>query len=125
LGGEHQVTDIGLGLCRKLDGKNAHAFLLPVPDNLLKAQVWDDANPIEKIKAKPHYCMEHIFWGVVGLDGWFRSDEKTGQIRFKGDKHKVKFAKEAVFTIDAACFEAFRPIFEFIKSTCPADGARG
>jgi predicted ATPase len=119
LGGESQVTDIGLGLCRKLVDKNAHTFLLPVPDNALRGQVWDEANPIEKIKPKPHYCVEHIFWGVEGMEGWFRTDDKTGQVRFKGDKHKVKFAKEVVPKLDAACFEIFRPMFEFIKSKCP------
>ena len=124
LGGEHQITDIGLGLCRKLDGKNAHTFLLPVPENALKAQVWDERNPIEKIKPHPHYCIEHCFWGDAGLDGWFRTDAHNGQIRFKGDKYKVKFAKEIVPSLNAACFEIFRPIFEFIKSKCQAGEAR-
>lgn len=118
LGGAHLVTDIGRGLTRKLDGKNAHTFLLPVPDNQLRGQVWDEANPIEKIKPRPHYCIEHIFWGVHGMADWFRTDEKTGLIKFKGDKHKVKFAKEVVPTLDAACFEVFRPMFEFIKAKC-------
>lgn len=122
LGGVHQVTDIGLGLTRKLDGKNAYTFLLPVPENQLRDQVWDDANPIEKIKPNPHYCIEHIFWGVHGLDDWFRADPKSGAIKFKGDKHKVKFAKEVVPTLSAPSFEYFRPIFEFIKSKC-AGGA--
>lgn len=122
LGGVHQVTDIGLGLTRKLDGKNAYTFLLPVPENQLRDQVWDDANPIEKIKPNPHYCIEHIFWGVHGLDDWFRADPKSGAIKFKGDKHKVRFAKEVVPTLSAPSFEYFRPIFEFIKSKC-AGGA--
>ena len=122
LGGVHQVTDIGLGLARKLDGKNAYTFLLPVPMNQLRNQVWDDANPIEKIKPNPHYCIEHTFWGVHGLDDWFRTDPKSGAIKFKGDKHKVKFAKEVVPTLSAHSFEYFRPIFEFIKSKC-AEGA--
>ena len=64
LGGTHIVTDVELGLCRKLDGKNAHAFLLPIPNNALKAQVWDDTNPNEKIKPNPQFCVEHIFWGI-------------------------------------------------------------
>lgn len=118
LGGEFQVTDISLGLCRKLQGKNAHTFLLPVPDNDLKEQVWDDSNPTEKIRPKPHFCVEHIFWGTDGLDGWFRTDDKSGLIKFKGDKHKVRFAKEVVSNLAPACFEVFRPMFEFIKSKC-------
>lgn len=118
LGGAHEVTNIELGLCRKLLDKNAHAFLLPIPDNPLRTQVWDDGNPIEKIKPKPQFCIEHIFWGVEGLGSWFRTDNVTGLIKFKGDKHKVRFAKEIVPTLDAACFEVFRPMFEFIKSKC-------
>lgn len=120
LGGESQVTDIGLGLCRKLPHKNAHTFFLPVPNNKLRAQVWDDTNPIEKIKSKPHFCVEHIFWHIQGLDQWFRTDDKTGLIKFKSDKQKVKFAKEVVPTLDAACFEVFRPIFDFIHSKTKA-----
>jgi hypothetical protein len=120
LGGQHKVTDVSLGLCRKLDEKNAHAFLLPIPDTQIRTQVWDETNPIEKIKPNPHFCLEHIFWGIDMLDGWFRIDKKTGQIKFKGDKYKVKFAKEVVPTLDASYFEIFRPIFEFIRSKCPA-----
>jgi len=116
LGGEQEVKNIGLGLCRKLQKKKAHIFLLPIPDNELRAQVWDDANPIEKIIPKPHFCIEHVFWGFEGLDKWFHMDDKTGFIKFKGDK--VRFAKEIVPTLDAACFDLFRPMFEFIKSKC-------
>ena len=116
LGGEYQVTDISLGLCRKLEGKNAYTFLLPIPNNHLKNQVWDESNPTEKIRPKPHFCVEHIFWGTNGLDGWFRTDEKSGLIKFKGDNHKVRFAKEVVPTLPPACFEVFRPMFELINS---------
>jgi hypothetical protein len=108
-------------LCKKLDGKNAHAFLLPIPDNALKTQVWDEENPNEKIRPNPYFSIEHIFWGVDGLENWFRTDEGSGRISFKGDKHKVRFAKEIVPNLDAACFESFRPMFDFIKSKI--DGA--
>ena len=53
------------------------------------------------------------------MDSWFRTDGKSGLIKFKGDKHKVKFAKEVMPTLDPACFEVLRPMFEFIKSKCP------
>lgn len=118
LAGENVVTDIGRGLCRKLNNKNAYAFLLPIPNNELRAQVWDDANPNEKIRPNPHFCIEHIFWGVEDLEKWFRKDEKTGRISFKNDKYKVKFANEIVPTLDASKFEAFRPLFEFIEEKC-------
>ena len=59
-----------------------------------------------------------MFWGAQGMADWFRTDEKTGLVRFKGDKYKVKFAKEIVPNLDAASFELFRPMFDFIKSKC-------
>jgi hypothetical protein len=116
LGGEHRVTDIALGLCRKLAGKNAFSLLLPIPDNRLRAQVWDGNNPIERIIPNPHFCIEHAFWGVPGLDGWFK--EKNGLVEFKGDKFKVHFAGNVVSQLAAHHFEIFRPLFEFIKANC-------
>jgi type I site-specific restriction endonuclease len=89
-----------------------------------KKHVWDESNPTEKIRPKPHFCVEHIFRGTDGLEGWFRTDDKSGLIKFKGDKHKVRFAKEVVPILDPACFEVFRPMFDFIKSKCSA-GAEG
>jgi predicted ATPase len=116
LGGAHHVIDIELGLCKKLDNKKAYAFMLPIPNNQLRDQVWDESNPNEKVKPNRHFCIEHAFWGVTGLEGWFKADLKSGVISFKGDKHKVKFAKEVVPTLDATCFEVFRPMFDSIRS---------
>jgi hypothetical protein len=116
LGGIHTVIDIGVGLCRKLEDKNAYTFMLPIPDNELRVQVWDEQNPIEKIKPNPHFCIEHVCWGVGGLEGWFKN--KNGLIEFKGDKYKVRFANEVVPGLDAEKFAAFRPMFEFIKAHC-------
>jgi hypothetical protein len=116
LGGVHTVIDIGVGLCRKLEDKNAYTFMLPIPDNELREQVWDEQNPIEKIKPNPHFCIEHVFWGAGGLEGWFRN--KNGLIEFKGDKYKVRFANEVIPGLDAEKFTAFRPMFDFIKAHC-------
>jgi energy-coupling factor transporter ATP-binding protein EcfA2 len=116
LGGEYEIEDIEKGLCRKLSSEKAYAFLLPVPDNELREQVYDQNNPIEKIIPKPHFCIEHVFYKVPGLDSWFNADQRSGNIKFKGDRHKVKFAEEVVPTIDKAYFEVFRPLFEFISS---------
>jgi hypothetical protein len=72
-----------------------------------------------------HISIEHLFYGAVPVDEWFTKEPTScgGQrIQFTGDK--VKFAKEIVPTLDAACFEVFRPMFEFIKSKCLA-GAEG
>jgi len=118
LGGTHKIVDIELGLCKKLDGKNAHAFVLPIPDNRLRSQVWNEANPNEKVVPNPHFCIEHIFWGVKGLEQWFKEDPKNGKIKFKGDKHKVRFARDIISPLDSSYFNVFRPMFEFIQNTC-------
>ncbi len=113
----NEETDISKGLCRKLANKNAYVFLLPIINNDLKQQVWDEENPTEKIVPKPHYCIEHIFWdSFEDKSTWFR--EKNGVKLFKGDKYKVKFAKEIVPTLPTESFEVFRPMFDFIKTKC-------
>ena len=37
-------------------------------------------------------------------------------IPFKGNK--VKFAENIIPTLDASCFEVFRPMFDFIQAHC-------
>jgi len=118
--GKYIQKDINKGYCKKLDDKNAHIFLLPIPENKLKNQVWDDNNSVEKIKQKPHFCIEHIFWGQPKTANYYK-EEKTNEceeIHFKGEKYKVKFAEEIVPSLDAKCFEVFLPMFDFIKSHC-------
>lgn len=117
LGSINEETDIGKGLCRKINNQEAYVFLLPIPNNDLKQQVWDEANPTEKIVPKPHFCIEHIFWdSFEDKSTWFR--EKNGVKHFKGDNHKVRFAKEIVPTLPPESFKVFRPMFELIKSKC-------
>lgn len=115
LGASNVITEIEKGLCRKINGRESYVFLLPIPDNALKIQVWDEANPVEKIVPKPHFCIEHVFWdSFEDKTLWFK--EKNGIQYFKGDKHKVNFAENIVPTLPSESFEAFRPIFEFIKA---------
>lgn len=118
LGQEYKVTDLSMGLCKKVPNKKAHVFLLPIPDNQLREQVWDESNPIEKIKPNSHFCIEHIFWGKPELENYFLTDQRSSLIKFKGKQHKVKFAQEVVPTLSADYFEAFRPMFEFIRTNC-------
>jgi len=116
-------ANIELGLCKELFGKNAHIFLLPVPNNKLKNQVWDETNSIEKIKSQRHFCIEHIFWGQPKLNSYYtepETDEDKAIISFKPSKNKVDFAKKIVPTLDVACFELLRPMFSFIRSYCLA-----
>ncbi|WP_445174787.1 AAA family ATPase [Microcoleus sp.] len=112
--------DINKGRCKKLDKNNAHIFLLPIPENKLKSQVWSDENKHEKIIKKPHFCIEHIFWEQPQLASYYRTITFKGceRIQFKKKSDKVKFAKEVVPMLDAACFEIFRPMFDFIRSHC-------
>jgi hypothetical protein len=119
--GEGRVNDIQKGLCKEVNSKQAsikaHVFLLPIPENELKMQVWDENNPIEKIKSKPCFCIEHVFWNQPGLEQYYKKEQDSSGckvIHFKGDK--VKFAANIVPTLDNSCFEAFRPMFEFILS---------
>lgn len=115
LGATNEVNQIELGLCRKITDKEAYIFILPITNNDLKIQVYNDANPIDKIVPKPHFCIEHIFWDSFDDKTlWFK--EKLGIQHFKGDK--VRFAKEIVPSLPPESFEVFRPMFEFIKSKC-------
>ncbi len=94
---------------------------MPIPENELKCQVCDDSHPIEKIKSKPHFCIEHVFWEPLQKSGYYIKKEfhVYETIHFKKDKkNKVKFAKEVIPKLDAACFEVFRPMFDFIRSHC-------
>ena len=120
LSGENILMDIEKGLCKKLSGKNAHVFLLPIPNNRLRDQVWDETNPIDKIRPNPHFCIEHLFWGQSNIENNYKEQEINGckQIIFKGDK--VKFAEKVVPELDTVCFEILRPMFEFIRSKCPS-----
>ncbi|WP_167508274.1 AAA family ATPase, partial [Pseudoalteromonas peptidolytica] len=113
LGGNMEVTDIGLGLCRKLEDRNAYSFLLPIPNNAIREQVWDEDNPLEKILPNPHFCIEHAFWGITELEKYFGPHRKKDYIVFKGDK--IKFSKEVISQLPSECFELFRPMFEFIQ----------
>jgi energy-coupling factor transporter ATP-binding protein EcfA2 len=118
LGSDYAVCDVSKGLCLKLKEKKAHCFLLPIPDNDLKKQVWDEDHPVDKVIPKPNYCIEHLFWPYVNQAQWFKTDG-SGKLVFKGDKHKIKFSKEVVPALEPECFEVFRPMFEFIKGKIP------
>jgi hypothetical protein len=67
--------------------------------------------------------IELLFYGVAGLENYFvvDTDRTDGFIKFISDGQKVTFAKDVVPTIDAAHFEVFRPLFDFINSKCMGD----
>lgn len=119
LGWHEETTDIHKGLCKKRPKGNAYALLLPIPDNELLHQVWDESNNIEKISSYHHFTIEHCFWHIDDLKKkYFTTKKHKGRdvITFKGNK--VKFAKEVIPNMDKQYFEIFRPMFEFIKEKC-------
>jgi len=107
-------------LAKKYRTYESYALLLPVPDNpTIRKQV---INPISggNYGNRSLLTIELLFYGIDGLDTYFVVDtERTdGFIKFISDTQKVPFAEDVVPTLNAACFEVFRPMFEFVKSKC-------
>ena len=118
--GQDVQTDPCQCLVKKHNTHESYALLLPVPaTGQIHRQV---INP----KTGGNYgnrsllTMELLFHGIPGLDGFYVVDtERTdGFIKFISDSQKVTFAKDIVPTLEACCFDVFRPMFEFIKSKC-------
>ncbi len=121
-----EITDPHKGMAKQLQCLHHYAMLLPVPNvDALKRQVLN-------IEGKPwgrgvdsHLSIELLFFKDEWLGQWFRKQPTSGGgelIEFIGDK--TTFAKEVVPTLDASCFDVFRPMFEFITSKCPNGEAR-
>ena len=78
-------------------------------------------------------CLRAFVWGNLmrltllnigqykKLRNFSLSFDGSSTIVFKSDGEKTTFAKDVVPTLDPACFEVFRPMFEFIKSKCSVD----
>jgi hypothetical protein len=89
----------------------------------IKRQVLDDTGKPWGRGQDSHLSIELLFFKDEWVGTWFqRKAASAGAqiIEFSGDK--VKFANDVVPTLDRAHFEAFEPVFEFIKSKC-AGGA--
>ncbi|MGY8831655.1 MAG: AAA family ATPase [Pseudomonadales bacterium] len=114
------ITDPYKGLSKQLKCKSHYALLLPVPDiEILKRQVLDPKGKPWGKGVDSHLSIELLFYKEDLLNQWFHKKSTSGDgeiIEFIGDK--VFFAKNIVPTLDADCFEPFRPIFEFIQSKC-------
>lgn len=113
-------------MVKKHNAHESYAMLLPVPTNgQIRNQV---INPHTggNYGNRSLLTIELLFQGVPGLDQYFvvDTDRTDGFIKFVSDGQKVAFAKDVVPTLAPACFEVFRPMFEFIKTKCPA-GAEG
>jgi len=114
-------TDPLKGLSKQLKCKNHYAMLLPVPDvDALKRQVLDPSGKPWGKGTESHLPIELLFYREDFLGQWFDKKATSGGgevIEFTGDK--VTFAKNFVPTLNAASFEVFRPVFDFIKTKCP------
>lgn len=124
--GQNVQTDPCQCLVKKHNAHESYAMLLPVPTNgQIRNQV---INPHTggNYGNRSLLTIELLFHGVSGLDQYFvvDTDRTDGFIKFVSDGQKVAFAKDVVPTLVPACFEVFRPMFEFIKSKCTA-GAEG
>lgn len=118
--GDDVQTDPCKCLAKKQAAYDSYALLLPVPaTGTIKQQV---INPHTggNYGNRSLLTIELLFYGVAGLENYFvvDTDRTDGFIKFISDSQKVAFAKDVVPTIDAAHFEVFRPIFDFINSKC-------
>lgn len=113
-------TDIELDpakcLTRKRDNCEGYSMLLPVPSDLSIRDKVINPDTGENCKSEARLCIELLFRDVPGLENYFETDPTRpgGCIRFKGKK--TRFASRVVPGLDAAYFEVFRPIFDFIQS---------
>lgn len=118
--GQDVQTDPYKCLVKKQTAYDSYALLLPVPaTGNIRQQV---INP----HTGGHYgnrsllTIELLFHGVAGLERYFTVDtaRTDGFIKFISDSQKVTFARDVVPAIEAAHFEVFRPMFDFIRSKC-------
>ena len=111
-GFEQPIVEQGL-VCQRA-GKPGYAILLPVPNGLsIRGQVCNP-NTGQTYGGKSSLPIELLFHDVPGLEAHFAVDPEhpAGWRRFIGSK--VHFAQEVVPGLNAAHFEAFRPVFDFI-----------
>jgi hypothetical protein len=86
---------------------------------VLKKQVLDSNGKPWGKGSESHLSIELLFYRDDLLGKWYQKKATSGGgeiIEFVGDK--VSFAKNFVPALDAACFEIFRPMFDFIKLKC-------
>ena len=127
LNGTVSETDPLKGMIKKWAEGESYALMLPVPSNAdIQKQVIRNAATGETFGGDSCCEIEHLFYGLDSTKNYYQQEPCVGgtKIVFKSDGEKTAFAKEVVPALDPACFEVFRPMFEFIKTKCPA-GAEG
>jgi hypothetical protein len=121
LNGTVSETDPLKGMIKKWAEGESYALMLPVPANAdIQKQVIRNAATGETFGGDSCCEIEHQFYGLDATKNYYQQEPCVGgtKIVFKSDGEKTAFAKEVVPALDQACFEVFRPMFEFIKSKC-------
>jgi predicted ATPase len=113
------------GKIKKWADGDSYAMMIPIPEEaIIQRQVISDADTKKTFGGASCCEIEHLFYGLDATTDYYQEEVCAGgsKIVFKSDGEKTKFAKEVVPTLDATCFEVFRPMFEFIKSKSSANG---
>jgi predicted ATPase len=115
--GECVQPDVARGLARKRPGVEGYAILLPVPPGLSVRNQVINSNTGDTYAGESRLSIELLFRDVPGLEDHFMVDpnDRAGWQKFRGQK--VAFAETVVPNVQAAHFECFRPMFEFIEAT--------
>jgi len=118
--GTEIVNDPTICLVKKFRTFESYAMLLPVTNPAISNQVLNP-NTGRTFGNRSLLTIELMFYGVPGTEPFFVVDpERTdGFIKFINDSQKVRFAEDIVPNLDAAHFEVFRPIFDFILNKLP------
>ena len=109
-----EENDVSNGLACKRDNQPGYAIMLSIPAGLsVRNQVCNAATGLT-FGDQSSITIELLFHDVPGLQDHFAVDPEhpAGWRRFIGSK--VHFAQEVVPGLNAAHFEAFRPVFDFI-----------
>lgn len=118
LNGTVTETNPFKGLIKKWAEGESYALMLPVPVNEdIQKQVISNSATGETFGGDSCCEIEHLFYGFEGSSNYYHREPCVGgsKIVFKSDDKKTDFAKNVVPTLGVACFEVFRPMFEFIK----------
>lgn len=122
MNGEIIEDDPFKGKIKKWADGDSFAIMLPVPANEdIQNQVIKNTATKETYGGSSCCEIEHLFYGQPTTASYYHKESSPGggtQIVFKADSDKTNFAKGVVHLLDASCFEAFRPVFDFIKSKC-------
>ncbi|HEY9828701.1 MAG TPA: AAA family ATPase [Stenomitos sp.] len=121
LNGESIQDDPLLGMIKKWAHGNSYAIMLPIPTNeAIRGQVFKNFSTNETFGGDSCCEIEHLFYGQDATTNYYKEEPCVGgrKIVFKSDGEKTNFAKKVIPSLDATCFEIFRPMFEFIQSMC-------